>query len=81
VQVEISADGGRSWSEVSLGESRPRNSWRLWHYDWQVPNETGFRSLMVRATDSRGQEAAVGAGCESRYLHDQHCLPVEIEIR
>ena len=81
VQVEISADGGRSWSEVSLGESRPRNSWRLWHYDWQVPNETGFRSLMVRATDSRGRTQPLERDANRGTYMINHCLPVEIEIR
>jgi DMSO/TMAO reductase YedYZ molybdopterin-dependent catalytic subunit len=81
VQVEISADGGRSWSEVSLGKSRPRNSWRLWDYDWQVPNERGFSSLVVRASDSRGRTQPLERDANRGTYMINHCLPVEVEIR
>ncbi len=81
VRVEISADGGKTWSEASLGESRPRNSWRLWHYDWQVPDERGVRILVVRARDSRGRTQPLERDANRGTYMINHCLPVGVEIR
>jgi sulfite oxidase len=51
-RVEVSADGGQSWTAADLN---PRSSpwcWRLWQADAEVDATT--KSLVVRATDSAG---------------------------
>ena len=81
MRVEISTDGGKSWAEASLGDEAAPDSWRLWHYDWHLPNERGIRSLVVRATDSRGQSQPMERDPNRGTYMINHCLPVEVEIR
>jgi DMSO/TMAO reductase YedYZ molybdopterin-dependent catalytic subunit len=81
VRVELSCDGGQSWSEASLGEDSGRNSWRLWHYDWAVPATAGIRTLMARATDSRGCTQPMERDQNRGGYMINHCLPLEVEIR
>lgn len=81
VKVELSADGGQSWTEASLGEEQARNSWRLWQWNWAVPAEPGRRTLMARATDSRGRTQPMERDLDRGTYQINHCLPIEIEIR
>jgi hypothetical protein len=81
VRVEISLDGGSRWAEASLGEETPLNTWRLWRYDWQVPDERGMRRLLVRATDSRGRTQPLERDPNRGTYMINHCLPVDVEIR
>jgi DMSO/TMAO reductase YedYZ molybdopterin-dependent catalytic subunit len=81
VRVEISLDGGSRWAEASLGEETPPNTWRLWRYDWQVPDERGMRRLLVRATDSRGRTQPLERDPNRGTYMINHCLPVDVEIR
>jgi DMSO/TMAO reductase YedYZ molybdopterin-dependent catalytic subunit len=54
VSVEVSADGGRTWSQARLtGEDAPY-AWRMWEYDWRAPRP-GSHALACRATDDRGR--------------------------
>jgi DMSO/TMAO reductase YedYZ molybdopterin-dependent catalytic subunit len=79
--VEVSTDGGASWNRATLqGESAP-DVWRLWEYEWKVPEAPGKTVLMARATDTQGR-------CQPSGHHDDygsylihHCLPVEVWIR
>ena len=53
-KVEVSTDGGRSWTEAELKE--PLNgdlSWRLWAYPW-TPDRSGEVLVMCRAVDGSG---------------------------
>jgi sulfane dehydrogenase subunit SoxC len=53
VRVEVSVDGGETWSEADLGP-RPESSssWRSWSFGWDA--ELGEHELLVRATDEAG---------------------------
>lgn len=51
--VEVSTDGGRTWSPAELLGSAVPYSWTLWEYLWEVA-EPGNYSLLCRATSSRG---------------------------
>jgi sulfane dehydrogenase subunit SoxC len=53
-QVELSADGGRSWSDATLGPTTARWGWREWKWEWG-PREAGIHELCCRATDSTGR--------------------------
>ena len=49
-RVEISVDGGSTWSETQLEEHVSKYAWRGWSFAWDaVP---GRHTLCVRATDS-----------------------------
>ena len=49
-RVEVSVDGGSSWSDAELGEQVSTFAWRPWSFEWDaVP---GWHTLSVRATDT-----------------------------
>ncbi len=52
VRVEVSDDGGSTWSEAQLGEAVSPRAWREWTYLWNA--RPGKVTLCVRATDSEG---------------------------
>jgi DMSO/TMAO reductase YedYZ molybdopterin-dependent catalytic subunit len=52
-QVEVSADGGETWNEATLGEAVSEFAWRGWAWSWDA--EPGEHELCVRATDSTGR--------------------------
>ncbi len=81
VKVEVSIDGGKSWSEASLGGEAARNCWQLWEWNWSTPNEPGNCVLMARATDSRGRVQPMERDPNRGSYEINHCLPIEVEIR
>ena len=56
-RVEVSLDGGSSWSEAEPGEEVSPYAWRGWSFDWQAT--PGRYTLCVRATDSEGNVQSV----------------------
>jgi sulfane dehydrogenase subunit SoxC len=52
-RVEVSTDGGGSWSDARLGPRPTRWAWRSWEWDWD-PREPGAYELCCRATDAAG---------------------------
>ena len=54
VRVEVSTDGGESWADAIIEESRDRWLWRRFHYLWEV-EEPGQYTLMARGTDEQGR--------------------------
>jgi len=51
--VEVSTDGGHTWTNASLKDPLSGNTWVLWTADWNPP-ATGHYSIAVRATDGTG---------------------------
>ncbi|MCA1595235.1 MAG: sulfite oxidase [Chloroflexi bacterium] len=78
--VEVSVNGGSTWSEARLmGDAVPW-SWRLWEFDWQVPSSPGPVSLCVRATDSLGRtQPATRDPDRGTYLIN-HVVSVEVNV-
>lgn len=52
--VELSTDGGKTWSAATLGPDLGKYSWRRWKANW-TPAAKGQYRLMVRAVNNRGQ--------------------------
>jgi DMSO/TMAO reductase YedYZ molybdopterin-dependent catalytic subunit len=52
--VDISADGGSTWSPARLGTDRAPYAWRQFEYEWRV-DDPGSYLIMSRATDDRGR--------------------------
>ena len=52
--VEVSTDGGATWSAAALAPVDPAHpfAWRAWQYPWTA--EPGTWELVVRATDAEG---------------------------
>ena len=53
VKVEVSTDGGTSWTPATLGHEQARYAWRLWSYEWKA--KPGDYTILSRATDSQGR--------------------------
>jgi sulfite oxidase len=53
-KVEISTDGGTTWSPAKLGHEQARYAWRLWSYDWKAA-KSGDYTVLSRATDTQGR--------------------------
>jgi sulfane dehydrogenase subunit SoxC len=51
-RVEVSVDGGASWSEALLEDPLAEFAWRGWSYDWDA--RAGEYELCCRATDAAG---------------------------
>jgi len=51
--VEVSTDGGKSWSEAVLGQDLGRFAFRPWSY--ALAAQRGANTVMVRASNAIGQ--------------------------
>jgi DMSO/TMAO reductase YedYZ molybdopterin-dependent catalytic subunit len=78
--VDISTDGGVTWSRAELESERARYAWRLWNYIWKA-SEPGDYIVMSRATDSRGRcQPAVATWNPWGYLY--HAIDqIKIHVR
>ena len=79
-QVEVSTDGGATWTIARLLGDRVPHCWRLWEMTWQAPR-TGRHILMARATDSRGRTQPIRRDADHRNYMICHCLPVTVDVR
>src|SRR5439155_12619877 len=52
-RVEVSTDGGRSWTEAELIGPRAAYSWTMWEYLWEV-GTPGDYELVARAPSAGG---------------------------
>ncbi len=52
-RVDISTDGGGSWSAATLAPSLSPYSWVMWRYPWEPQGPGDFR-ISARATDGTG---------------------------
>jgi len=69
-KVEISTDGGATWSSAKLGREQAHYAWRLWSYDWKA-SKSGDYTIQSRATDSQGRtQPATPAWNPSGYLYN-----------
>jgi len=59
-QLDVSLDGGRSWSPAEFIGPHEPFSWRQWQYVWN-PVKKGVYCLMARATDSQGNDQPMEA--------------------
>jgi hypothetical protein len=53
-RVEISVDGGSTWSEAELIGPRAAYSWTMWEFLWEVA-DPGDYTVLTRATATGGQ--------------------------
>lgn len=79
--VDVSTDGGESWSAAELVDSPRRYCWVRWQHRWNTPNEPGPRTLMARATDKEGRtQPGEHCGDERHYsVHHMFQIPVMVE--
>jgi DMSO/TMAO reductase YedYZ molybdopterin-dependent catalytic subunit len=53
-RVEVSVDGGRTWTRARLERPARQRGWTQWSYTWRRP-AVGAHVLMARATDAAGR--------------------------
>jgi sulfite oxidase len=69
-KVEISTDGGATWSPANLDDQQSHYAWRLWSYGWK-PAKAGDYTILSRATDSQGRvQPSTPAWNPSGYLYN-----------
>ncbi len=57
-RVEVSTDGGSSWTDARLGPVIAPAAWREWTSDWTPAR--GRHELIARATDAAGDVQQLG---------------------
>lgn len=80
-KVEVSTDGGTTWSAASLVDEKSPMAWRFWEYIWKTPMNPGRAVLMSRATDQRGRTQPMQRDIDGRTYVINHVIPVEVEVR
>ena len=54
-RVDISTDGGESWTAANLAPPLSPYSWVMWSYPWE-PKRAGDYRILARATDGTGEQ-------------------------
>ena len=67
-RVEVSQDGGQTWSDATLGADLGKYSWRRWQAKW-TPAKGSYR-LMVRAANAAGETQRTAQWNRSGYQRD-----------
>ena len=71
-KVEISTDGGSSWTPAELGKDHAKYAWRLWSYAWK-PAKIGDYVSLSRATYSQGRvQSDAAVWNPSGYLYNAY---------
>jgi DMSO/TMAO reductase YedYZ molybdopterin-dependent catalytic subunit len=80
-KVELSTDGGATWSDAELLGEPKSNAWRLWEFNWQTPSEPGKQTLVARATDSLGRTQPVHRDPDRETYMINHLLPIDVDVK
>ena len=78
--VEISTDGGNSWSATNLIGEPVKNAWRFWEFIW-TPADKGQYSLVARARDSAGRTQPEQRNADYVSYVVNHWLPIVVKVR
>ena len=79
-KVDISLDGGKSWSAATLDQKTQAYAWRFFHFDWTRPAR-GDHTLMCRATDARGRTQPMERDSDRRDAMITHVQPIDVHVR
>ncbi len=79
-KVEVSIDGGKTWSAGKLlAEPKPLQ-WVLWEFAWEKPAKGKF-GILARATDDAGQTQPATRDPDRRTYMINHLVPVDVTVR
>jgi DMSO/TMAO reductase YedYZ molybdopterin-dependent catalytic subunit len=67
-KVEVSTDGGKTWSDARLDPEIGKYSWRRWRFDW-TPRR-GSHRLMAKATNAAGETQQAAQWNRSGYARN-----------
>jgi DMSO/TMAO reductase YedYZ molybdopterin-dependent catalytic subunit len=77
--VEVSTDGGTSWSRATLGPQPSRWAWAPWSATWRA--EAGEHELLCRATDRAGNVQPVDQRWNYHGLENNMTQRVPVLVR
>jgi DMSO/TMAO reductase YedYZ molybdopterin-dependent catalytic subunit len=77
-RVDVSVDGGASWSAAALGPASGR-AWRTWELAWE-PRVAGTLTLLARATDARGERQPLEQVWNALGYRNNAAQPVTVEV-
>lgn len=78
-EVDLSVDGGDSWSGAQLLDEPRKYCWVRWEFWWN-PEQSGPATLMARATDVCGRSQGFTHPVNSRHYAINHVFPVPVRI-
>lgn len=78
--VDLSADGGASWSPAQLVGPEAPGAWRLWEAGWR-PAAAGTHHLAVRAVDTAGGAQPEQAEWNAKGYANNGLHRVEVTVR
>ena len=80
-RVEVSTDGGATWSDATLAGPQAPYSWTMWEHLWEAKS-SGEYTILARATSSRGRvQPAEHDAYEWRLPHSPHAAVVRAHRR
>jgi len=77
--VEVSADGGHTWREASLGRPLGPHAWVAWSMTWRA--EPGEHELCVRARDDSGALQPATAPWNAQGMGNNEIQHVRVHVR
>ena len=80
-RVEVSTDDGKTFAAAKLLGEAVKYAWRLWEYDWRVPEAAGKYVLKVKATDDMGNTQPLERDKDRENYMINHVIPVVVHIR
>jgi Mo-co oxidoreductase dimerisation domain len=80
-KVEVSTDGGQSYTPAKLLGTPAKYTWRLWEFSWHVPDKAGKYVLMARATDANGNSQPLERDKDREAYIISHVVPVEVRVQ
>jgi hypothetical protein len=80
VEVEVSTDGGQTWSRGEFLDPPLLYAWRRWKFDWHTPKQPGPVTLIARARDTAGaiQPEQHDPNFGTYVIH--HPLPIDVFV-
>lgn len=78
-RVEVSDDGGVTWSAADLAGPRYRYAWQQWNFMW-TPKAAGHYTLAARATDEAGNVQPMETRWNSLGYIINGVRPVRVEV-
>ncbi len=79
-KVEVSDDGGRTWSAARLESPASPYAWTPWTFDW-TPARPGRIALLARATDAAGNAQPLEAPWNALGYGNHECAHVDVDAR
>lgn len=78
--VDVSTDGGQTWSAATLEERSQPYAWRFFHFEWANPARDEH-TLMCRATDARGRVQPLQRDEDRRDAMVTHVQAIPVTVR